>query len=66
MPLSPSRAVCYLQYPGCTHTSTEDDHVIPIWQGGTNDLRNRKGACHHCHRIKSLREAAQARTNRPN
>lgn len=49
---------CYLRYPGCTGTSTEDDHVVPLSQGGRNDLANRRGACHHCHHIKSQREAA--------
>ena len=53
---------CYLAYPGCTGISTEDDHVIPLSQGGTLALTNRRGACHHCHRIKSQREAAAGRT----
>lgn len=53
--------VCYLQYPGCTQVSTEDDHVIPKGKGGSDDLANRRGACHHCHGIKSRREAAEAR-----
>jgi 5-methylcytosine-specific restriction protein A len=52
---------CYLHYPGCTIASTEDDHVIPVSQGGSDDLSNRRGACHHCHQIKSQREAAAAR-----
>lgn len=55
---------CYLRYPGCTGTSTEDDHVIPKWRGGSDDLTNRRGACHHCHGIKSRREAAEAKQSR--
>jgi len=54
---------CYLRYEGCTGTPTEDDHVIPVSQGGTDALDNRRGACHHCHRIKSLHEAARSRSH---
>jgi 5-methylcytosine-specific restriction protein A len=52
---------CYLRYDGCTGAATEDDHVIPKWRGGSDDLSNRRGACHSCHRKKSLAEAAEAR-----
>lgn len=52
---------CHLRYEGCTGIATEDDHVIPLSQGGSDDLANRRGACAHCHRIKSQREAAEAR-----
>lgn len=52
---------CNLNYPGCTTESTEDDHVIPKSQGGSDGLDNRRGACAHCHDIKSRREAAAAR-----
>ena len=53
--------VCYLRYDGCTIASTEDDHVVPLSQGGTDSLENRRGACHHCHGIKSRREAAEGK-----
>jgi len=53
--------ICYLQYDGCIRVSTQDDHVVPLEQGGTDDLGNRRGACAHCHEIKSRREAAQGR-----
>jgi 5-methylcytosine-specific restriction protein A len=56
---------CYLRYPGCIGVATEDDHVIPISQGGSDDLTNRSGACAHCHRIKSQREAAIGRGAEP-
>ncbi len=29
----------------CTVTSTEVDHIIPRRHGGSNDLRNLRGAC---------------------
>lgn len=60
--------VCYLHYDGCTIYSTEDDHVIPLSQGGSDHLDNRRGACHRCHRKKSQSEAAQgkqAKRHRP-
>lgn len=52
---------CYLRFEGCTITSTEDDHVVPLSQGGTDHISNHNGACHHCHDIKSRREATDAR-----
>jgi len=55
---------CYLHYPGCTGTSTEDDHVIPLSAGGTDHIANHRGACHHCHAIKTQREAQAARRAR--
>ena len=55
---------CYLRYPGCLVNSTEDDHVIPLSQGGGDELANHRGACKHCHRIKSQREAAAGQVSR--
>lgn len=52
---------CYLQYDGCTEISTDDDHVIPLSQGGADDWTNHAGACHHCHQIKTQTEAAAGR-----
>jgi 5-methylcytosine-specific restriction protein A len=61
--------VCYLRYAGCTGTSTEEDHVIPLSRGGDRwSYSNRRGACHHCHGIKTRTEAQAARsakTRRP-
>ncbi len=36
---------CYLRYPGCTIHSTEDDHIIPLSQAGTDHISNHRGAC---------------------
>jgi 5-methylcytosine-specific restriction enzyme A len=52
---------CHLHYEGCTIAATEDDHVIPVSQGGSDELSNRRGACRHCHDVKSRREAVEAR-----
>jgi 5-methylcytosine-specific restriction endonuclease McrA len=57
--------LCYLQYAGCTGMATEEDHVTPLAQGGDRwSYSNRRGACHHCHAIKTARESAQARRTR--
>ena len=56
--------VCHLRYPGCTMHSTEDDHVTPLSQGGTDALDNRRGACHHCHTIKTRAEAQAGKPSR--
>ena len=52
---------CYIQGPGCTMVATEDDHVIPLSQGGTDDLANRRGACASCHKRKTAAESGAAR-----
>jgi 5-methylcytosine-specific restriction enzyme A len=46
---------------GCARPSTEDDHVVPVMQGGTDDESNHAGKCGPCHLQKSQREAAAAR-----
>lgn len=55
---------CYLDYEGCTIIATEDDHIIPLSQGGSNDIANHAGACTHCHAIKSKHEAATSHRKR--
>jgi 5-methylcytosine-specific restriction protein A len=55
---------CYLGYTGCTIVSIEDDHVVPLVQGGSDDLNNRRGVCRNCHRAKTQAEAHAARTAR--
>jgi 5-methylcytosine-specific restriction endonuclease McrA len=44
-----AQPTCQLQLPGCTHTSTEADHITPTAQGGTNHPTNGRGVCHTCH-----------------
>ena len=52
---------CYITGPGCTGTSTRDDHVIPLAQGGTDQWENHRGACATCHDAKSQGEAQAGR-----
>lgn len=58
------KPLCHLNYPGCTLVATEDDHVTPLSQGGTDHPSNHAGACSHCHNIKSRHEAAQGRARK--
>lgn len=39
---------CWLQLPGCTGMATTRDHLIPVAQGGTDDLENMRPACRTC------------------
>lgn len=41
---------------GCTRLWTDLDHVIPIRDGGTEDMENLSGLCHPCHSAKTMRE----------
>lgn len=50
---------------GCQRPSTEDDHVIPVFMGGTDAPGNHAGKCSSCHKVKSQLEAALARGARP-
>lgn len=39
----------------------EVDHIVPLSQGGTDDLTNLRAINHQCHKAKTSREAAAAR-----
>ncbi len=49
---------------GCTRPSTEDDHVVPVAEGGSDYLSNRRGICSPCHAVKSRAEAARGAARR--
>jgi len=40
--------ICHLQLPGCTRRATTKDHVLPVDQGGTDELSNLRPACVSC------------------
>ncbi len=46
---------------GQTAEATQLDHIIPLFKGGTDDRENLQGLCAECHRIKTQREAFEAR-----
>jgi 5-methylcytosine-specific restriction endonuclease McrA len=52
---------CQIRGQHCTGIATQDDHIVPLHRGGSNDLANRQAACKACHDEKTGREAAQAR-----
>ena len=46
----------------CVELATDDDHVVPIADGGDlDDPANRAGLCGECHKVKSSAEAARRR-----
>lgn len=52
---------CQIGGPGCAGKATEVDHILPVSEGGTDDLANLRAVCAPCHRVKSLAEARRAR-----
>ncbi|TFD27508.1 HNH endonuclease signature motif containing protein [Cryobacterium cryoconiti] len=42
---------------GCTQPSTDDDHVLNVGRGGTEDDSNHQGLCSPCHKRKTQLEA---------
>ncbi len=52
---------CYLRFDCCTIVATQDDHVVPLSEGGSDDRANHAAACKPCHDRKSRQEAARAR-----
>lgn len=59
------RARLLSERPLCVHCerqgrvaeATELDHIVPLWQAGTDDPSNLQGLCGDCHRTKTAREA---------
>lgn len=47
---------------GLVTATTTADHIVPLAEGGTGDRSNYQGLCDDCHRAKTAREAARART----
>ena len=62
--LSRDRYQCQLAYPGCAGTATDADHVIPVFEGGNDEMTNGQAACPACHKLKTQAEAARARRRR--
>lgn len=55
---------CQLGYAGCIGAATDADHIIPVFEGGTDDPTNGQAACKPCHSIKTQAEATRARRRR--
>jgi 5-methylcytosine-specific restriction endonuclease McrA len=39
--------------------SKEDDHIIPLWKGGTNDRENQQYLCRNCHGEKTRKDETE-------
>ena len=46
------------QLCGCVGIDHEVDHVVPLEQGGSNDMGNLRLTCVECHKAKTAREAS--------
>ena len=47
------------QRQGRVTLATERDHVVPLSEGGTEDVSNTQGLCEPCHDAKSKTESAR-------
>ena len=50
---------------GYTIASSEVDHRVPLFKGGSNDDDNLAGVCHDCHTRKSAEERGYRSASRP-
>jgi len=41
---------------GIVSSHTEIDHIIPLWEGGNEDISNLQVLCYECHKAKSAEE----------
>lgn len=44
---------------GLVSVGRDVDHIVPLWQGGSDDEANKELLCSPCHEAKTAREAAQ-------
>ncbi len=51
---------CQLGLPGCTHKAEEVDHIIPVFEHGTDTPDNLQAVCRNCHKQKTQAEARRA------
>jgi len=47
---------------GLTSPSEEVDHVVPLFEGGSDDRSNKQGICRPCHKKKTAAESLRARS----
>lgn len=55
---------CQARLHGCAVIANEVDHVVPVFEGGNDELENLRAICSSCHRKKTAGEAARARQRR--
>ncbi|ALA67567.1 HNH endonuclease [Corynebacterium lactis] len=55
---------CQVRGPRCEVVAVEVDHIVPVFEGGTDDLCNLQAVCGQCHRRKTRQESTRARARR--
>lgn len=53
---------CQIQSPECTGRAFAVDHIIPVFEGGTDDIDNLQAVCIPCHALKTQAEAQRSRS----
>lgn len=48
----------------CPEPSTICDHIVPLFEGGTDDRANLQGMCAPCHKDKTAAESARSQGKR--
>ncbi|GAA3029224.1 hypothetical protein GCM10020229_45830 [Kitasatospora albolonga] len=49
----------------CLQLATHVDHIVPAFEGGSDDVSNLRALCEYHHRRKTAREANRARSAVP-
>lgn len=52
---------CQIAGPGCAGEAIQVDHIVPVFEGGVNELSNLQAVCGPCHEVKTQVEAQRAR-----
>ena len=52
---------CQIGGPGCEVEATEVDHIVPVFEGGGNELGNLRSVCPACHAVKTQEEAQRGK-----
>lgn len=55
------RRICQVDGPYCLVEASEVDHIIPVAEGGTDDVTNAQAVCRPCHKAKTKLERARGR-----
>ncbi len=55
---------CQARLHDCAVIANEVDHVVPVFEGGNDELENLRAICSSCHRKKTAGEATRARQRR--
>ncbi|WP_413226694.1 HNH endonuclease [Corynebacterium wankanglinii] len=55
------RRKCQIQGADCEGVAQEIDHIVPDFEGGTDELSNLRAVCRRCHAEKTQAEARRAR-----